>query len=218
MINLANKIISNPPAHAHKGVLLPSCLLGVLLSCCGFAGCDSKPTQPAPEAAKPNPPEPAIPEEMQDAAKATLGREAQVLIFGDLAKNGNQQLLAANVVPRTPQNTIPGTVVTRAVVLEKDDGHWKEILRADEHLKNAEGFLALSPRESISGWRLQWEQTPDKGLQLYFTPVKGNTDTHVLPVGVRWNPERKRYQSMDRSYEHFLMESRSIGDARSTIR
>jgi hypothetical protein len=184
---------------------------------CGFwvIGCDSTPTKPA-ETAKPA--EARIPEEMQDAAKAILGREAQVLVYGDLAKTGKPQIVAANVVPKTPQNQIPGTVVTRAVVLEKDNDKWAEILRADEHLKNAEGYLALSPRDSIGGWRLQWEQNAEKGLQLYFTPVKGNSDPHVLPVGVRWNPERKRYQSMDRSYEHFLMESPSLGEMRSTIR
>lgn len=186
-------------------------VLGVALIAVGwsFAGCDSTPNKPA-EAAKPA--EPAIPEEMDSAAKAILGRETQVLAFGDLAKTGKPQLLAANVVPKTPQNTIPGMVVTRAVVLEKDDGEWKEILRADEHLKNTGGYLALSPIGPISGWRLQWEQDDTKGLQLYFTPVKGAVDSHPAPVGVRWNPERKRYQSMDRSYEHFLMESPTLGE------
>jgi hypothetical protein len=188
-----------------------------MLACCLCLGaCDSHPATPAHVAAKPA--EPAIPEDMQDVAKSILGREAQVLAYGDLAKTGKQQVLAANVVPKTPQNTIPGTVVTRAVVAENTDGKWAEILRADEHLKNASGFLALSPREEIAGWRLQWEQDASKGLQLYFTPVKGNSDPHVLPVGVRWNPQTKRYQSMDRSYEHFLLESPSLGEARSTIR
>lgn len=187
-----------------------------LIACCLCLGaCDSTPTAPT-AAAKPA--EPAIPEDIQDVAKTILGREAQVLAYGDLAKTGKQQVLAANVVPKTPQNTIPGTVVTRAVVAENTDGKWAEILRADEHLKNASGFLALSPREPIAGWRLQWEQNAEKGLQLYFTPVKGNSDPHVLPVGVRWNPQTKRYQSMDRSYEHFLLESPSLGEARSSIR
>ena len=189
-----------------------------LLSCClGMAACDSSSTRTAPAAAA-KPAEPAIPEEMQDVAKSILGREAKVLAYGDLAKTGKQQVLAANVVPKTPQNTIPGMVVTRAIIAENNDGKWAEILRADEHLKNASGFLALSPIDSISGWRLQWEESADKGLQLYFTPVKGNSDPHVLPVGVRWNPQTKRYQSMDRSYEHFLLESPSLGEARSKIR
>lgn len=227
-----NKVTSNLYASAHDEAGIPSCqkeprifasvykltllaLATVTASGLWVTGCDSTPTKPV-EVAKPA--EPAIPEEMQDAARAILGREAQVLAYGELAKTGKPQILAANVVPKTPQNQIPGTVVTRAVVLEKNEGKWAEILRADEHLKNAAGYLALSPRDSIGGWRLQWEQNAEKGLQLYFTPVKGNSDPHVLPVGVRWNPERKRYQSMDRSYEHFLMESPSLGEMRSTIR
>src|SRR5262249_46996990 len=92
-------------------------VIAVALVVCGcwIAGCDSGPSKPAAaEAAKPA--EPAVPEEMDSAAKVVLGREAQVLAFGDLAKTGKPEILAANVVPRTPQNTIPGTVVTRAVV------------------------------------------------------------------------------------------------------
>jgi hypothetical protein len=188
-----------------------------LLGCClCLAACDSAPSKPAPAAAEPA--KPAVPEDIQAVAATILGREAQVLAYGDLAKTGKQQVLAANVVPKTPQNTIPGTVVTRAVIAESDDGKWVEILRADEHLKNTQGFLALSPIESIAGWRLQWEQNADSGLQVYFTPVKGNSDPHVLPVGVRWNPKTKRYQSLDRSYEHFLLESPSLGEARSVLR
>jgi len=71
---------------------------------------------------------------------------------------------------------------------------------------------------SVTGWRLQYEQTENKGLGLYFTPLKGVTDPHILPIGVRWNPETKRYQSLDRAYEHFLSESPSIDTARSKLR
>jgi hypothetical protein len=70
----------------------------------------------------------------------------------------------------------------------------------------------------VTGWRLQYEQSQIKGLELYFTPLKGITDSHVLPIGVRFNPTTKRYQSLDRTYEHFLLESPSMQDARSTLR
>ncbi len=126
-----------------------------------------------------------------------------MLLVGDLAKNGKRQFLAANVVPKTPKNNVPGTVITRAVVAQDDDGKWTELLRCDEHLKNQKGYLGLTPLDSINGWRLQFEQNAEKGLQLYFTPLKVNGDTHVLPVGVRWNPATKRYQSLDASYEKF---------------
>jgi hypothetical protein len=182
-------------------------------------GCGTEAPKPSSEpAAEAKPAAPAIPEDIQDAGKHLLGSDAQVLLFGDLAKNGKRQLLAANVVPKTPQNNVPGTVVTRAIVAQDDDGKWTELLRVDEHLKNQKGYLGLTPLDSITGWRLQYEQNPDKGLQLYFTPLKVNGDTHVLTIGVRWNPATNRYQSLDASYEHFLKESSTLQNVRSSLR
>lgn len=181
------------------------------------AGCGTDPSKPAlPAEAKPA--APAVPDDIQSAAESLLGRETQVLLFGDLAKNGRQEFLAANVVPKTPTNNLPGTIVTRAVVVEKDEGKWSELLRCDEHLKNQKGFLGMTPLAAVTGWRLQYEQSEDKGLELYFTPLKGVTDSHVLPIGVRWNSGTKRYQSLDRTYEHFLLESPSLDTARSSLR
>jgi len=182
-----------------------------------LGGCGADASKPAPQA-ETKPAEPAIPEDIQLAAKALLGSESQVLAFGDLAKNGKQEFLAADVVPKTPTNNLPGTIVTRVVVAENTDGKWAEVLRCDEHLKNQKGFMGLTPLVPVTGWRLQYEQDDEKGLQLYFTPLKGAIDTHVLPIGVRWNPATKRYQSLDRTYEHFLLESPSMQDARSTLR
>jgi len=182
-----------------------------------LGGCGADASKPAPQA-ETKPAEPAIPEDIQLAAKALLGSESQVLAFGDLAKNGKQEFLAADVVPKTPTNNLPGTIVTRVVVAENTDGKWAEVLRCDEHLKNQKGFMGLTPLVPVTGWRLQYEQNDEKGLQLYFTPLKGAIDTHVLPIGVRWNPATKRYQSLDRTYEHFLLESPSMQDARSTLR
>ena len=186
--------------------------LAMILGACGADA-----PKPAPEAAA-KPAEPAVPEEVQLAAQAVLGSESQVLAFGDLARNGKQEFLAANVVPKTPTNNLPGTIVTRVVVAENTDGKWAEILRCDEHLKNTKGFLGMTPLAPITGWRLQFEQSDEKGLELYFTPLKGGTDSHVLPIGVRWNKQTKRYQSLDRTYEHFLLENPSLQDARSNLR
>jgi hypothetical protein len=182
-----------------------------------LGGCGADAPKPAPQAETKSA-EPAVPEEIQLAAKSLLGSESQVLVFGDLAKNGNQEFLAANVVPKTPTNNLPGTIVTRVVVAENADGKWSEVLRCDEHLKNQKGYLGLTPLAPVTGWRLQFEQSQIKGLELYFTPLKGITDSHVLPIGVRFNPATKRYQSLDRTYEHFLLESPSMQDARSTLR
>ena len=183
----------------------------------GLSGCGAEAPKPAAQAES-KPAEPAVPEEIQSAAESLLGSQAQVLVFGDLAKNGKQEFLAANVVPKTPTNNLPGTIVTRAVVVENSEGKWAEVLRCDEHLKNQKGFLGLSPLTAITGWRLQYEQSDDKGLQLYFTPLKGVNDSHVLPIGVRWNPKMQRYQSLDRAYEHFLIESPTLEAPRSSVR
>jgi hypothetical protein len=163
--------------------------------------------------------EPAVPEEMQDAARALLGSEAQVLLFGDLAKTGKQEVLVANVVPNTPKSVIAGTVVTRAVVAEKQEGgKWVELMRADEYLKNEKGFLGQTPLQPVTGWKLQYEQSAEKGMTIYFTPVKAGSNERTLPIAVAWNPATKRYQSMDRSYEHFLSEAPSLENPRSMLR
>lgn len=182
-----------------------------------LGGCSAEAPKPAAQV-ETKPAAPAIPDEIQSVAESLLGRETQVLLFGDLAKNGKQQFLAANVVPKTPTNNLPGTIVTRAVVAEKADGKWAEVLRCDEHLKNQKGFLGLTPLTAVTGWRLQYEQSAEKGLELYFTPLKGITDSHPQTIGVRWNPATKRYQSLDRTYEQFLLESPSLEAVRTKLR
>src|SRR5437660_12485467 len=191
--------------------------LRVLARALLLAGCGTDASKSGSQA-EAKPAAPAMPEEIQLAASSLLGSESEVLLFGDLAKNGKQQFLVANVVPKTPTNNLPGTIVTRVVVAENTDGKWAEVFRCDEHLKNQKGFLGLTPLVPVTGWRLQYEQNDEKGLQLYFTPLKGAIDSHVLPIGVRWNPATKRYQSLERTYEHFLLESPSMQDARSTLR
>ena len=192
--------------------LLAVVVLGLMLG-----GCGSEPPKPAPEAEK-KPAAPAIPDDVQDVAKKLLGTDAQVLLYGDLAKNGNQELLAANIVPNTPKSVVAGTVVTRAVVAENDDGKWVELVRADEHLKNSKGYLGLTPLQPVTGWKLQYEESPEKGMSLYFTPVKAGSSERTLPIAVRWNPATKRYQSMDPSYQHFLGEAATLENPRSTLR
>jgi hypothetical protein len=182
-----------------------------------MAGCDSAPPKSAAEAEK-KPAAPAIPQDAQDAAASLLGSDAQVLVYGDLAKTGVQQMLAANVVPNTPKSTVAGTVVTRAVVAQNVDGKWTELLRADEYLKNQKGYLALTPLQSVSGWKLQYENTPEKGLALYFTPIKQGSSEKTLPIEVKWNPETKRYQSLNYTYDKFLPEAPSLDSPRSTLR
>lgn len=205
-------------AGAVRAGRIPLCLcLSFLPIVILVGGCGTEAPKPGPQA-EAKPAAPAVPDEIQSAAESLLGKETQVLLFGDLAKNGKQEFLAANVIPKTPTNNLPGTIITRAVVVENSDGKWSEVLRCDEHLKNQKGFLALTPLTSVTGWRIQHEQSDDKGLQLYFTPLKGVTDSHPQTIGVRWNPKAQRYQSLDRTYEQFLPESPSIETARSKLR
>ena len=188
--------------------------VGLLVIAASLLGCGSDAPKPAADAAQ----KPAIPEEIQEATKSLLGSEAQVLLFGDLAKTGKQQFLAANVVPNTPKSTVAGTVVTRAVIAENEDGKWVELVRCDEHLKNANGYLALTPLQAVSGWKLQYENSAEQGLSLYLTPVQAGTSGRTLPIAVRWNPATKRYQSMDYSYTHFLGEAPTLDNPRSKLR
>ena len=143
----------------------------------GGAGAAGKGTQnsgvspAAPGAAAGAPVTPAVPDDIQKAAETALGSETEVLLYGDLAKNGARQILAVNRAKSTPQMTLPGTVITRGVILQNISGTWKEILRCDEHLENPKGFLGNIPLAPVNGWRLQYEQDNDKGLLLYFTPA-----------------------------------------------
>jgi hypothetical protein len=161
---------------------------------------------------------PAVPDEIQKAAETALGSDTEVLLYGDLAKNGSRQILAVNRIKATPQVTMPGTVITRGVILENIGGTWKEILRCDEHLENPKGFLGNIPLAPVNGWRLQYEQDNDKGLLLYFTPAANPKGARMLPVEVRWNAKVKRYQSMDRNFENFLYELPALETPESQVR
>src|ERR1700757_407067 len=121
-------------------------------------GCGTSTTQSQDAQTEAKPAAPAVPDDIQAAADAFLGKETTVLTFGDLAKTGNRQFLAANVVPKTPKNSLPGTIVTRAVLAEESGGSWHELVRCDEHLKNEKGYLGGSPIEPVAGWRIQFEQ------------------------------------------------------------
>lgn len=161
---------------------------------------------PKPEAAA-KPPEPKYPAEIESAVETVLGSEAEILLVGDFALNGEEQVLAINRVKGQQKITAPGTLLTRAALLAKEGGKWRELLRCDEHLKNPKGFLAATPISPVNGWRLQYEQDKEKGLILYFTPLAQPAGGYILTIGVRWNPEVKRYQSLDRDYKTFLGET-----------
>jgi hypothetical protein len=192
-------------------------IAGLCLASCGSSS--TEPAKPASSsaAAPAAPTAPPVPDDVQKAAEKALGSETEVLLYGDLAKNGSQQALAINRMKTNPQGGAPGTVITRAVIVQNDGGTWKEVLRCDEHLENPKGYLGNIPLAPVNGWRLQYEQNQEKGLQLYFTPVADPKGARALPIEVRWNAKVKRYQSLDRNFENFLGELPSLETPESQI-
>ncbi len=190
-------------------------LAGLVCALASLAAC-GQPARPKP--AETPPVTPAVSAEIASVAKTVLGSEAEVLVFGDLARTGRQQVLVVNRLPKTPTGAAPGILVTRAVVAENDSERWKEVFRCDEHLKNQSGFLGGTPLAPVTGWRLQYEQDAEKGLLIFFTPLELAGTGHIPTIGIRWNPKLKRYQSLDRNYQQFLGELPSLERINSRIR
>jgi hypothetical protein len=186
-----------------RSIIIAIFLAGLLEACSHEAASNPKPAETAPAA-------PAVPDDIQQVADSALGSEAEVLAYGDLAKTGKQQILVINRLKKTPDTKVPGTLLTRAVVVENDGGTWKQVFLCDEHLKNQKGYLAATPLAPVTAWRLQWEQHEDIGLVMYFTPLDKPAGGYQQTIGIKWNPEVKRYQSLDRTYEHFLGETNSL--------
>ena len=179
-------------------------------------------SQPAPKSAQapPHPAEPALPPVIASVAQTFLGADAHVVVFGDLARSGRQQALIVNRLPKTPAGTVPGLLVTRAVVAEDkgEGGKWNELFRCDEYLKNTNGFMGGTPLVPVTGWRLAYEQDAEKGLVMYYTPLTLPGAAHPPTIAVRWNPKVLRYQSLDRNFENFLGEVPSLERINSKLR
>ena len=198
-----------------KKIALIAAVCTMAAACVSCSGSSSAPAKK--EAAAAAPAAPAIPADIQAAADAALGADTEVLVFGDLAKNGHQQILAVNRVKSTPETAIAGIAAMRVAVIENEGSTWKEIFRCDGHLKNAHGFMGGTPLSPVGGWRLQYEQNPQKGLQMYFTPIAKPVGGYIQTIGVRWNPQVKRYQSLDRNYDQFLGEVPALDTPQSQL-
>ena len=181
------------------------------------AACGQEPAKPL-EAVPPKPAAPAVPPEIESVVAGVLGQEAEALVWGDLAKTGEQQVIAANRLKTTPKGAPAGTLISRLALVGKIEGRWVELLRCDEYLKNSKGYLGGQPLSPVSGWRVQYEQDPAKGITIYFTPITQPRGGYIQTIGVRWNPKAKRYQSLDRSYENFLGEVPSLGTVESQLK
>ena len=174
-----------------------------------------------------------IPDEAREVADASLGKQAEILARGNLAQNGREQVLVINRFSAGAQASKESAsssaiFVTRAAILEKNDGKWAQVLLCDEHLKNPKGYLGGSPAARVNGWRLEYSQDERNGLEMRFTPAekfdafKANTDEGSKPrnatLDVRWNKKAKRYETYDQSHERYLNEVPSLETPQSTLR
>ncbi len=196
-----------------------------------MAGCGTTQLPPAEEKAAAETARAA--DEARGVAEASLGKQAEILAQGDLALNGREQMLVANRFSTAAQvskgdgNSSP-IFVTRAAVLEKNDGKWSQILLCDEHLKNANGYLGGAPRARITGWHLEYTQDAKDGLQMSFAPADNfksdaaNTDQFsgqkLKTFHVRWNKSVKRYQGFDPSQERYLSEIPTLETPESLLK
>jgi hypothetical protein len=197
-----------------------------------FAGCRTA-QQAAPAEVKAAAESADVADEARAAADASLGKQAEILVQGNLAQNGREQVLVVNRLPagsragKESANPAP-IFVARAAILEKDGGKWSQVLLCDEHLKNPNGYLGGFPAARATGWRLEYTQDAKNGLEMKFTPaersdaVKANAGERSGPKNatfdVRWNKNAKRYQSFDQSHERYLSEVPSLETPQSILK
>jgi hypothetical protein len=186
--------------------------LGLICVSVGIIGCDNPPKNPAADSSAQKPKASAVPDDILAAATGALGSETEVLAWGDLALTGRRQILAINRLNKPDLATGAASVFTRLAILENDDKQWKEILLCDEHLKNSNGFLGGTPTAAISQWHLQFEKDPKRGLLLFLKPFNQGPTVRDQTIEVRWNPEAKRYQAMDATFEIFIGENPALED------
>ncbi len=197
-----------------------------------LTGCHSA-QQVAPADVTAAPQRTDVADEARRVAEASLGKQAEILAHGNLALNGLEQVLVVNRfaagVAAGAESADPSPIfVTRAAVLEKNGGKWSEVLLCDEHLKNPNGYLGGSPAARVTGWRLEYKQDAEEGLEMKFTPAERvdavnvnadqSSEQKVATFDVRWNKSAKRYQSFDHSHERYLSEVPSLETPQSILK
>jgi hypothetical protein len=163
--------------------------------------------------------------EAQHVAEEALGKDAEILLRGDLAGNETEQLLVVNraggKVSATGDRSesLSGILITRAAILENSNGKWSEVLLCDEHLKNPKGYLGGLSAARETGWHLEYTKDPKQGLEMKFTPANAGVDEAASKaIFVRWNAEAKRYQSLDPSHRKYLSEAPTLETPESILK
>jgi hypothetical protein len=197
-----------------------------------FAGCQTA-QQSTPAEVKTAAETAVAADELRGVADASLGKQADILARGNLAQNGREQVLVVNRFSGGEKKSAgeanaSAIYVTRAAVLEKNDGKWSQVLLCDEHLKNPSGYLGRSPAGRVTGWRLEYTQDAKEGLEMKFTPAEGfdpasasadrSSEQKFPAFDVRWNKNAKRYQSFDQSHERYLSEVPSLETPQSILK
>jgi hypothetical protein len=189
--------------------------LAALLAGCG----SSQPSAPAVDSVAATTASEA--DEAQRIADAALGKQAEILDRGDLARNGREQLLVINRYSAGPKSE-SNARITRAVVLEKSEGQWREIFRCDEHLKNPYGYLAAAAT-TVTGWDLVVAGDSGGVFEMAFTSAVGihtgeRKEVKNPTFVVRWNTKENRYQAYDRSQKRYLRETTALEMPESSLR
>lgn len=210
----------------------------ILVLACGglalwLAACNSAqpaaPADPMPRAAETDP----RADQAREVAEASLGKEAEVLGYGNLAQDGQEQVLAAvRYLKNRPDEAVdPGSgliYASRVAVLAEASGKWSQVLLCDEHLKNPKGYLGRTGSMLGGGWRLEYRRDPQAGLIMKFSSAS-LADVASAPTGqhsgqtsptfeVRWNKSAKRYQLFEQSHERYLSEIPSLETPESILK
>jgi hypothetical protein len=202
-------------------ILLPA--LFACLAGCMLAGCGSAPDPPAADPASAA--RAAKDAEAHEAAEAVLGKSAEVLVHGDLARSGSEQVLAVRRLGNASGGEAgsaarSGILIVRAAIIEKSGGKWSEILLCDEHLENPNGYLGGAPIDRVTGWQLDYDSNTATGLEMKFTPGASGAEGEKpgRTIVVRWNAKTKRYQSLDASQEKYLNEIPTLETPQSILK
>lgn len=167
----------------------------------------------------------------QQVAEAVLGKQAEVVAHGDLARNGLEQVVVVNRADKgkateIDADTSSDMLITRAVIVQKNNDKWAEVLRCDEYVKNPRGYLGGSVTGPVTGWHLKISKDAQTGLELQFTPaVTGQElqsskedESGSRTIVVRWNTNTKRYQSLDQSHREYQGEIPALETPQSILK
>jgi hypothetical protein len=193
-----------PPAlRTSVRTLLFLSILASLLAAC------PRPTKSAVQRSErqtpPLPVSDSAPQRCLDAAKETLGPNAEVLKYGHLT--GSVSLEAVAVVrPRRLKDTEDGVAISRLLILRQEKSGWAIELKVDKDIRNSAGCIASAciedshssqglPHFRVSFADHRSDDTAGFVIYLAWTDALGNVEG--VPVQISWNSSVGRFQEYD---------------------